>query len=233
MSTYAYEHGLNPTQLATVVDIVRKASHLDQASITNLTKGLYPANKVSSAVVFDVVCSIGQGATKPSPVTQDLLLRWLILIRETLEDKSALTRCYMVLFNQLGALGTRPSLCHLLALITKRKHVKPWRIQMLLEYLRNAVTEPCLLGLLQVYKEFYPDIIVDQPINGRPAVFKHPDLEWRDRLRVIQENNLQPNENLQTDGGAFRVVRRGTRSSRVTAVPEVHTFRIEDVSSHV
>ncbi len=40
-----------------------------------------------------------------------------------------------------------------------------------LELVKTTGGESALLGLLRVYKEFYPDIIIDQPVTGRIARF--------------------------------------------------------------
>jgi centromere protein I len=83
----------------------------------------------------------------------------------------------------------RTSLCHLLSLITRRKHVKPFRIQQLfvsypvlthfiflcansafsLELSRGLGNEPALQGLLRVYKDYYPDIILGSASTSRKS----------------------------------------------------------------
>jgi centromere protein I len=65
----------------------------------------------------------------------------------------------------------RPLLCHVLSLATRRKHVRPFRIQMLMELTRQAGNEPPLVGLMRVYKDFFPDIIVGDLTSGRASVF--------------------------------------------------------------
>jgi centromere protein I len=80
-------------------------------------------------------------------------------------------------------------LCHLLSLITRRKHVKPFRIQQLsvnhlnsspctppcansarsLELSRGLGNEPALQGLLRVYKDYYPDIILGSASMSRKS----------------------------------------------------------------
>ena len=70
------------------------------------------------------------------------------MVYPALEDPSILSNLYSVIFNMLDMLSLRyeiqhssvklanssssANLCHLLAIITKRKHVKPFRIQYLL-----------------------------------------------------------------------------------------------------
>ena len=144
---YAYENGLSNHALSTALDIVTQPNFLGQTSITTLIRGLYPASRVSADLVFNVVASLGSGRDKPSPPTQNLLLRWVIMIYEVLEDRTSISSLYSVLFNMLDMIsirfdnstlyfadanGLRASLCHLLAIITRRKNVKPFRIQILL-----------------------------------------------------------------------------------------------------
>jgi centromere protein I len=95
--------------LAAVVAIVRKPTYLDQSTVTQLIKNLYPANPVGADVIYDVVSCIGSGSARPSMATQALLLQWLLLVREALavDGDVALGKCYSALFNQLQALGTR------------------------------------------------------------------------------------------------------------------------------
>lgn len=40
-----------------------------------------------------------------------------------------------------------------------------------LEIARQAGNEPPLVGLLRVYKDYYPDVIVGDTVTGRAAVF--------------------------------------------------------------
>lgn len=160
----AYESGLSDHALRTIVDILTRPNLLDQTSITALVKGLYPAGRVSSDLVCNVVASLGNGRDKPSAPTQNLLLRWLIMIYEVLENPTFISNLYAVLFNMLDMISIRlddpssyyrdaddlrASICHLLAIITRRKHVKPFRIQTLYvvsSVFQDRVTESSLPG---------------------------------------------------------------------------------------
>ncbi len=59
----------------------------------------------------------------------------------------------------------------MLSLITRRRHVRPFRIQELMELTRQAGNEPALVGLMRVYKDYYPDVIVGTVTSGRASVF--------------------------------------------------------------
>lgn len=133
LTTLAYEHGLQPDVLRTlVVDVLAAPGVLlDQASLGSLTRNLYPSAAVTDDVVLATVGCLGQGQLKPPLPVQALLLRWLVLVYHVLAPPAlaVLSRSYAVLFNLLDTAGIRPQLCHVLVLITRRKHVRPFRIQ--------------------------------------------------------------------------------------------------------
>jgi centromere protein I len=103
----AFEHGLPTSVLKSIVDIVTRKTQLDQTSVTNLAKNLYPSQKIPSNIVVRIVCSLGQGAGKPSSSTQGALLRWLTIVHEIIEDPRILSKLYNVLFNHLDMISLR------------------------------------------------------------------------------------------------------------------------------
>lgn len=111
--------------------------------------------------------------------------------------------------------------------------------------------EPALTGLVRVYKEYYPDVIVGEATAGRASHFavcafagtatcynstanlpQHPNTEWREHLKVIHASNLSKSEALP-ETSSFKAVRRGVKRSRVSLVPEVQTSRADEVRSFV
>ncbi|EED19300.1 Mis6 domain protein [Talaromyces stipitatus ATCC 10500] len=224
----AYNVGIPTDILEQLVDVLTKPNHLDQPTITTLVKNLYPLERVPSIVVTKAVCSLGPTKLKPSLATQTLLLQWLLLVYEFLEEPAILFKLYSVLFNLLDMISLRRPLCHILSLITRRPHVKPFRIQAIMELLRNAGDdEKELMGLLRVFKNYYPDIIVGE-IGRSKFFFKHPDPEWTAKLRQLQERNL---ERIQFGNGhnVFQVVRRGVSKRRKVSgiIPDLQTSRVK------
>ncbi|KAJ9267085.1 hypothetical protein DTO212C5_6150 [Paecilomyces variotii] len=226
----AYESGIPLDSLDRLIDVITKPNHLDQGTTTTLLKNLYPVDKVPSDVITRIVGCLGPSKGKPSPATQALLLRWLILIYDVVEEPLHLSRLYAVLFNHLDMISLRRPLCQLLSMITRRQHVKPFRIQMLMELLRNVGDdERELMGLLRIFKNYYPDIIVGDVGGSRRTTFffKHPDPEFTAHLKVIQEAHL---ERLRMSGSStFQIVRRGgVKRSKIEAViPDVQTTRVQ------
>ncbi|KAK4167996.1 centromere protein I [Cladorrhinum sp. PSN259] len=184
-----YDKGALPQDLARLVDLLTVRNHLDQASLGAIVRNLYPLGKVGDEVVLRFVGALGHGHLKPSFPLQGLFLRWLVMVHHLLENPSILSQVYAVLFNLLDTAAIRPQLCHLLALITRRKHVRPFRIQTILNLSRQTGGDPNLTGLLRVFKNYYPEIIVGDLTKGRAAAFKHPDPQWRERLNIVQQQH--------------------------------------------
>src|SRR5699024_5363900 len=146
----AYESGIPRFALERLVKLITVSNNLDQGTTTTLIKNLYPLERVPSKLVTQIVCCLGTASNKPSPATQSLLLRWLILVYDFLDDRAHLLKLYAVLFNCLAISSLRKPLCHVLSLITRRKHVKPFRIQALMELLQNTgAQEKELISLLR------------------------------------------------------------------------------------
>ncbi|EAW08711.1 Mis6 domain protein [Aspergillus clavatus NRRL 1] len=229
IASHAYETGIDQAALERLIKLLTRNSHLDQGTITTLIKNLYPIDRISPRVVTQIVCCLGPSKNKPSPATQASLLRWLILTNDFCDDRSHLAKLYAVLFNHLDMISLRKPLCHLLSLITRRKHVKPFRIQALMELVNNAGAEEReLISLLNVFKNYYPDIVVGDlgALRRRGLVFKHPDPEWTSHARLLQDKNL---ERLQaSQPSTFQVVHRGAvkRGKMEVVVPNVQTSRV-------
>jgi centromere protein I len=227
----AYENGIPQPVLARLLKILTAKTNLDQGTVTTLVKNLYPQKTISSENVTQVVCCLGPSKNKPSPATQSLLLRWLILSYDLFEERTHLAKLYAVLFNHLDMISLRKPLCHLLSLITRRKHVKPFRIQGLMELIQNSGgDEKELISLLRIFKNYYPEIILgDSGGSRRNALFfKHPDPEWSGHAKVLQDLNIERAQMAQ--GSSFQIVHRGTvkRSRIEVVVPVLQTSRVSD-----
>ncbi|KAL3471799.1 Mis6-domain-containing protein [Aspergillus californicus] len=226
IAAFAYGSGIPHAALERLLKIITKHNHLDQATITTLIKNLYPSERVASKLITQVVCCLGPTKNKPSPATQVLLMRWLILVYDVLDDRAHLSKLYAVLFNHLDMISLRKPLCHLLSFITRRKHVKPFRIQALMELVSTSGGDDReLISLLRVFKNYCPDVIVGDPIR-KVLFFKHPDPEWTNHVRQLLEINLQRIQ--ESSSNSFQVVHRGLikRSKVETIVPDVQTSRV-------
>ncbi|KAJ5757417.1 uncharacterized protein N7511_006111 [Penicillium nucicola] len=225
----AYDSGIPQSALARLLKILTTKNNLDQGTVTSLVKNLYPQERIVSKNVTRIVCCLGPSKNKPSPATQALLLRWLILSYDILEERSHLSKLYAVLFNHLDMISLRKPLCHLLSVITRRKHVKPFRIQALMELIQiSGGDDKELISLLRIFKNYYPEIILgDFGGSKRNALFfKHPDPEWSSHAKLIQDQNAEKVQTGQQSN--FQIVHRGTvkRSRIEVVVPTLQTSRV-------
>ncbi|KAI1964678.1 hypothetical protein LOZ58_001365 [Ophidiomyces ophidiicola] len=229
ITSLAYEYGIETGHLDRLLDVIVRSKYLNQTTVTALVKNLYPSERVPSKLIARVIASLGPSKTKPSAVTQNLLLQWLILVYDGLEDQSYLSKFYAVFFDNLEMITIRHLLCCLLSMITRRKHVKPFRIQSLMELIRNTAGEEReLLGLLRVFKSYYPDIIVTDSVLSRKQgtyFFRHIDAEWISRMRTLQETAAKSKCSKMR---SFQVVRReGAKRSRAEVViPSARTSKV-------
>ncbi|KFA78551.1 hypothetical protein S40288_01449 [Stachybotrys chartarum IBT 40288] len=215
LSSLAYDQGLLPDTLSGLIDLVTSPSHLDQASLAAIVRNLYPATVVTRQAVIRVLSSLGHGELKPSLNIQAALLRWLVMVLQLIETPAVLSQAYSVLFNLLDTAATRSQLCHLLALITRRKHVKPFRIQALMDLSRKTGNDPSIVGLLRVFKDYYPDIIVGEA---------HPDTQWQARLEDIQLDNHHRSQNqIEKPRDGFRTHKMPKLSQARRVIPIVRT----------
>ncbi|KAM0328515.1 hypothetical protein ACHAQA_004922 [Verticillium albo-atrum] len=234
LTSRAYDQGLLPDALNELVLLITKPNYLDQASLNSLVNNLYPASRIAPDVILRVIGSLGRGELKPSLPIQAGLLRWLVMVYHVIETPVILSQSYAVLFNLLETAAIRPHLCHVLAVITRRKHVRPFRIQAILNLSRQTGHDPALTGLLRIYKDYYPEIIVGEAIKGKASAFKHPDLQWRERLGEIQRDYAQRSAEAITQSQNGFTVSRHTlnarRGARPSGIPAVHTSYADETS---
>ncbi|CAJ2507310.1 Uu.00g084960.m01.CDS01 [Anthostomella pinea] len=231
LTSLSYDQGLLPADLNELIDLITTPSFLDQASLASIVRSLYPATTVGDEIVIKAVGCLGHGQLKPSLTIQGALLKWLIMIHHIMEKQDVLSQMYSVLFNLLDTAAIRPQLCHLLALITRRRHVRPHRIQTLLSLSRQTGNDPTLTGLLRVYKDYYPEIIVGEATRGKASAFKHPDPRWRERLDEIQQAHAQrATSRSERPLDSFRVARHRQNGKKGNLIPEVHTSHATEQS---
>ena len=186
VATYAESHGLSNSTLQTLVDVVKSPNSFDQKSQNAIIKSLFPASNVSSGLICTVIGCLGYGSRKASVSSQQLLLRWVLLVADYLEQPSHLSNFYSVLFNLLDMMSIRAEICHLLAKITRRKHVRPFRIHLLQDLSKRTSQEPALLKLMYVYDKYAPGILVLDKPRKHSIDLSSADSDWVLQLERIR-----------------------------------------------
>ncbi|CAG8662201.1 1270_t:CDS:2, partial [Paraglomus occultum] len=91
-------YGLSSTQLEEVLDVVLD-SKLDEADNNKLAKSLVPRDKVPEMLAIHVLGHLGQSVLKFT--TQAILLRWVVIAYNLLDNHSKLQLLYGVVFHYL------------------------------------------------------------------------------------------------------------------------------------
>ena len=202
---HASQHGLPPPTLTRLLDVITSPNLLDQTSQNALIECLYPDRSVSNDVINIVIGSLGHGVLKASYPSQQALLKWLVMVYDFLGDPGVLSRMYSVFFNLLDSMNLLTDLCCLLAKITRKKHVKPFRLQMLQDLLRKVGNDTTLLKLMITYDSFAPGVLdLGRSKKGKGG-FAHPNPEWRDKLEQIhleKQRNSTNGESEETSNGS-------------------------------
>lgn len=185
IQSHAQQHGLRTSTLKRLLEVLTTANALDLTIQKALIKVLYPAEQIPSHLICIVVNGLGYGGRKASVSSQQLLLKWMILVHDILEEPSILSSLYSVLFNLLDMTSLRADLCPLLVQTTRRKHVRPYRVQMLQDLSKKVGREPALSKLMQIYDSYAPGILDIKKAAGRVPEFSHPDPEWANQLQKI------------------------------------------------
>ncbi|KAF3275964.1 hypothetical protein TWF970_006574 [Orbilia oligospora] len=230
LSSYANTNGLTHGYLESLLRILTlPKTSIDASKTRTLVKSLVPLERVKPSTVIHLISSLGEGEGKAAYATQALLLKWLVMVYDFLDSYAVLHQLYGILFNFLYTANLRASACHLLALCTRRKDVKPFRIQALMKLYEDHSDESGVVGLLQVYQSFYPDVI----LNGsrKRSVFKIWDPLWVQNAALIQSRREETPDGEDTDRELHR--RRSTRilnKSKKAIVPILHTFNASENS---
>lgn len=142
------------------------------------------------------------------------------MIHDVLEDPSILSNLYSVFFNLLDMSNLRADLCPLLVTITRRKHVRPFRIRMLRALSEKVGREPALSKLMQIYDTYAPGILDMKRPAGRVPEFSHPDPEWANQLHRIRERTNHPPADTLSQQGTTSSFRQGNKRLRLSASVE-------------
>ncbi|KAK9323370.1 centromere protein I [Lipomyces orientalis] len=226
ITIHVYDYGLSREDLSKAIDILTQPSSLRTSQALQLIKLLYPREKVDDDVVIRVVGCLGVGQRKADQPVQVNLLRWLVLIQPFLKSQRVVSLVYRILFMHLSFESTRQWIAHLLFLATKRKDIKPWRIQYLLELQNKYRESQHLTGLLLLYKEFCPDIVIDRFSKLRGTLFKYPDPQF---LSIIHEVHSRANTVSGEDLGRARDWLIHSKRRKLT-IPEVVTRDVSEKS---
>ncbi|GAC73081.1 hypothetical protein PANT_8c00062 [Moesziomyces antarcticus T-34] len=149
--------------------------------------------------------------------------------------RTTLEKCYATLFHFIDYQALRPHICYLLCRITKRKHVRHYRITKLMALRANAAPELGIAALLSTYANFYPDLLFPELLGGGgassaagagPVGLKYPEPDWiaavllaharcarRSAGEAVESDDEADNDSEAAPGG----MQRATKKQRLSA----------------
>ncbi|CAG8451070.1 6782_t:CDS:10 [Paraglomus brasilianum] len=169
-------YGLDNMQLEQVMDVVLDGE-LDERDNNRLVKSLIPRDKVQEIMAIHVLGHLGR--SPPEFTTQALLLQWVVIVYKLLDSHEELQLLYGVVF-------------HYLEFDT-----------LSLDLQSRIGDDPPLMGLLTVYKGYFPNLVLIEIPKSRKLIFKCPDVEWKHIIDEVQkrwsnEASLSTMESQQT-----------------------------------
>ncbi|EDO43463.1 predicted protein [Nematostella vectensis] len=182
--------GLNEDQLLGLIDLACSRLYGDAVS-SKLVKSLIPKNRIPSLALVKAISWIS--TNKLSISLQALLVRWILVVYQLLDDITPLQALYGVLFLFLESDVLCPLVCQLLSYITRKEDVKRFRIKRILNLQNRVGTQAHLNGLLSIYK-MHASNLVAMTTSVSKVWFKKRDSAWSDKIWQVQEKqfSLEP-----------------------------------------
>lgn len=177
--------GLTPEHIIDLVDVIGSCKHTESIC-SKLIKFLTPATVVPEKAVVNTVSYMC--TNKPSTNIQCLLLRWILVVYDYIETKDDLHKLYGLIFYFLDNQTMMPYVCHLLFLLTRKEDVRLFRVRKLLNLQNRVGAQPYLIGLLSIYKLYYPNLVSMVLPKNKKLFFPSKDGKWKITIERVQQN---------------------------------------------
>ncbi|XP_021390192.2 centromere protein I [Lonchura striata] len=191
----ALKHGLPPEGFEILLHVVLSGKFADTVNI-RLLKSLIPASVIPEDSVVKAVSWLC--VSKCSGNVELLFLKWMITMFDFIDHKEQLHALYGIFFSFLQDERMCPYICHLLYLLTRKEHVKPFRIRRLLELQARMGMQSHLQALLSLYKLFCPEQVTITLPGKMKTYFKNSEGPWKAAITAIRQKNQGPSSLFQT-----------------------------------
>ncbi|XP_007889239.1 centromere protein I [Callorhinchus milii] len=187
IGSIAFARGLLPEVIEALLDVAMSAKFVERIN-TRLLNCLIPASVVPESAVVKAISWIC--TRKPSTNIQVLLFRWLLTVFDLLDSKKQLHSLYGVIFFYLQIDKLCPYICHLLYLLTKKEHVKRFRVKKLIELQAKKGMQPHLVALLLLYKIYAPQFVY-LALPAKLKNFQVSNSHWKKAIEIVQNNGYR------------------------------------------
>ncbi|XP_076453691.1 centromere protein I-like [Babylonia areolata] len=205
----AEQTGLDPEYITILVDAAASGCFAQTVS-RQLIRSLIPKSKVPQAAIIKAVSWMS--TNKPAVAIQTMLIRWILVVYDYIDGFDKIHCLYGILFLFLDSQVMMPHVCHLLFLLTRKEDVKMFRVRKLLSLIQGrAGSQSCLIGLLTIYKLYYPNLVSYALPASNKTFFGSYDRKWKSQVREIVEKSAS------ADQGSMLTQSFGTDSAQLTA----------------
>ncbi|KAI9489715.1 Mis6-domain-containing protein [Zychaea mexicana] len=229
LKTAIERFGVNDAQMNVLMDLIL-CRKLPVTSCQALIEVLLPRGPVKFRHVVRVLQFLSMRETGTTASKTELpaaiilgLINWIIAIYDHIDNIHSFEKFYGVLFHYLSMKKLRIHLCHLLCRMTRRHHVKKYRIHQLQDLIDKNGPEPELVALMNVFKLYNPELIV--PGRSKKPNFANPLKHLVDRYSEIR--NMWGAD--RSTDGSVSTTRRGATDNEMQ--PRKRQRRGHDVAS--
>ncbi|XP_056396574.1 centromere protein I isoform X2 [Hyla sarda] len=187
LESVGLKHGIPEDGVDILLRLALSGNLVESVNI-RILKCLIPATELQQDCIIAAVSLFCTGRSTTN--TQILFIRWVISVFDLIPCKDVLSSLYNYFFCLLQDDKLCPFLCHLLYLLTRKEHVKAYRVRSLLELQSRKGLQPHILGLLSIYKIFCPELVSLTLPSRIKMYFKDSNLLFTSELKSMIRFNL-------------------------------------------
>lgn len=181
---FTHDDGLGQDQLLNLIKLATNGKYGDNVS-SRLVKSLLPQGSVPSSAIVIIASKVC--TNKLSLNMKVLLLQWILMVFDLIDDLKDVHSMYGIFFNFLDSIMLCPHICHLLYYLTRKEDVLHYRVEKILALQSRMGIKPHLVGLLSIYNTLCPSLgILITSASNKKSWFKKLDRSWRERIKKVQ-----------------------------------------------
>ncbi|XP_061170886.1 centromere protein I-like [Saccostrea echinata] len=178
--------GLSADDINALCEVAASGRHGDDISC-KLIRCLIPTKEFPDRAVMVAISYICTNI--PSSKIQAMLLRLLIAVYDYIDKKETIQKLGYLLFCFIENSILTPYICYLLYLLTRKEDVRLFRVRKLLDLQTKLGPQPYLIGLLSIYKLYFPNLVSIVIPSTKKHFFPTRDRQWCSIIREVQEGN--------------------------------------------
>ena len=214
-------NGCTPKDLINAFSLIT-SGHLNTYVAVKLISFLYPLLSIPPKVVILITGSLGLISKRVDTKVQSSCIQWLITCLDWLDDdaRRKLNSFYGIYWLNLNVESLRPHITQIISLLTRREHVKPFRVNYLINLQSKYPLDPSLPQLITTFKTFYPDKI---PQNLGLTAGRRPykvNIIWKNHAIAIRQGRIEEHLEILANEQAEREQQQQDPDSRIPKIAD-------------